>query len=255
MAYQTAFKTVATRQKVRLGILFFILLTFPITLNYFSPVLIMESAAAGVMNFSFFFWIAFVALSLYLGRAFCGYGCPLGAFQETKDRMVPKSHVRINNLRWLKYVLSAGWVGAIAALAIIGGGYTRINLLYNTESGVSIDRAEGWFIYGFIAILVLLPAFFMGKRGFCHYFCPWGVLNIFGTRIKNFFRWPSLHLRTTTEKCQRCHTCDRNCPMNLEVSRAVQRGFMVNDECILCGTCVDNCPNSVIKYSWGRPPR
>ena len=54
-------------------------------------------------------------------------------------------------------------------------------------------------------------------------------------------------------RTKECHTCDRNCPMSLEVSEAVRRGSMDNTECILCGTCVDNCPNRVIKYSWHRP--
>ncbi len=104
-----------------------------------------------------------------------------------------------------------------------------------------------------IVFIILLPAFLIGKRGFCQYFCPWGVLNIVSTRIKNVFRLPSLHLEPGTDKCKQCKTCDKNCPMSLEVSKIVQSGSMKNDECILCGTCVDNCPNKVIRYSWGKP--
>jgi polyferredoxin len=241
------------RQKIRLTILFLILITFPITLNYFSVFLIIQASSEGVMAFSFLFWSLFTVTALFLGRAACGYICPLGAFQEAKDRMAPKRLGRIKYLKVVKYILAFAWVGAIVYSAISAGGYKEVNLLYNTESGISVDSAQGWITYSFIVLGILLSVFFIGKRGFCHYFCPWGVLNMVATRIKNFFRWPSLHLEISTDKCQQCHTCDRNCPMSLPISGMVQAGSMVNNECILCRTCADNCPNGVIQYSWHRP--
>jgi len=241
----------ALRQRIRLTVLFLILITFPITLNYFSVYLIIEGSGQGIMTFSFFFWSLFAVTSFLFGRAACGYICPLGACQEVKDKMVPKKLAKIKYLKAVKYVLVVGWVGAIVYAVISAGGYKTIDLLYNTESGVSIDSAQGWITYSMIVLVILLPAFLIGKRGFCHYFCPWGVLNMAGTKIKNFFGWSSLHLKTTTEECKRCHTCDQNCPMSLPVSEMVAAGSMQNSECILCGTCADNCPNGVIEYSWG----
>lgn len=246
-------RPMALRQRIRLTVLFIILITFPLTLNYFSVFLIIQASSEGVMAFSFFFWAAFATTSLLFGRAACGYICPLGAYQETKDRMSPKKFSRIRYLKTIKYVFAVAWVGAIVVFAVLAGGYREINLLYNTQSGVSVDSAQSWFTFFTIVIVILLPVFLIGKRGFCHYFCPWGVLNMLGTRIKNFFRWPSLHLEVTGEKCQQCHTCDQNCPMSLPVNQMVQQKSMRYNECILCGTCADNCPNGVIKYSWRRP--
>lgn len=248
-----AVRGMATRQKIRLLILFFMVISFPITMNYFSVFLIIEGSSLGIMTFSFFFWTGWTVLALFFGRAACGYLCPLGAFQETKDRMAPGHVKNIKYLKTIKYVLALLWVGAIVYFAISAGGYKTINLLYNTESGVSIDRAEGWFIYGTIVLIVLLPAFFIGKRAFCRYFCPWGVLNTVSTKLKDFFRWPSLHLESNKDKCKQCHTCLANCPMDLSAAEMIKAGSMKNDDCILCGTCVDNCPNKAIKYSWGRP--
>lgn len=245
--------SVATRQEIRLVILFFMVITFPILMNYLSVFLIIEGSAQGIMTFSFFFWTAWVVSALFLGRAACGWLCPLGAFQEAKDRMAPKELAKIRHLKWLKYVLAIAWVGAIVYFAVSAGGYKTINLLYNTESGVSIDRAEGWIFWGIIVLVVLVPAFVIGRRGFCHYFCPWGVLNTFSTRIKDFFRWPSLHLEGARDKCKQCRTCLANCPMSLSVGDMIQSGSVKNAECILCGTCVDNCPNKAITYSWGSP--
>ncbi len=243
----------ALRQKIRLTILFLMLLTFPITLNYFSVFLIIEGSAQGIMTFSFFFWSLFILAGLFFGRAVCGYVCPLGAIQETKDRMAPRKLASIKYLAVIKYVLAVAWVGAIVYAAILAGGYKTVNLLYNTESGVSVDSVQGWITYFVIVLIVLLPGFFVGKRGFCRYFCPWGVLNIVGTKIKNFFGWPSLNLKAASAKCKECGTCAKNCPMSLEPFKMVQSCSMNNTECILCGTCVDNCPNGVIRYFWSRP--
>jgi ferredoxin-type protein NapH len=238
------------RQKIRLTILFLMVMTFPILMNYFSVFLIIEGSAKGIMTFSFFFWTAWLVSALLFGRAACGYICPLGAFQETKDRMAPKELKKIKGLKYLKYVLAVAWVGAIVYFAIAAGGYHSIDLLYNIDSGVSVDSAEGWFTYETIVLVILLPVFFIGKRGFCRYFCPWGVLNTIGTKIKIFFRLPSLHLEADKNRCKQCHTCLANCPMSLPVAEMVKAGSMTNNECILCGTCVDNCPNKAISYSW-----
>lgn len=256
MTTDSATRKMATRQKVRLTLLFLIMLTFPITMNYLSVYLIMESASKGIVAFTLLFWSVFVLTALFLGRAACGYICPLGALQETKDRMAPKNRLaNIKYLKWVKYALAVAWVGGIAAAAISAGGYKTVNLLYNMPSGVSVDSPQNWITWGMIALVVLLPSFFIGKRGFCHYFCPWGVLNTVATKIKGFFRWPSLHLKAQAESCKQCHNCDRSCPMSLTVSAMAKNGSMKNNECILCGTCADTCPNHVISFSWGKPEK
>jgi len=246
-------KKTPVRQRVRLTILFFMVLLFPILMNYMSVFLIIESASRGIMVSSFFFWSLWVVGALYFGRASCGWLCPLGAFQETKDRMSPRPLSRIKHLKWIKYVFAVAWVGAIVFFAVSAGGYHTINFFYNTGSGVSVTSAASWFTWGTIVLVILLPAFLIGRRGFCHYFCPWGVLNTVSTKIKNALRLPSLHLEAVEGKCKQCRTCAANCPMSLSIADMVLHDSVKNDECILCGTCVDNCPNKAIKYAWGRP--
>jgi ferredoxin-type protein NapH len=243
------------RQKWRLGILFFLVLTFPITMNYVSPILVLGAASEGTLSFGILFWSAFALLSLLLGRAMCGWVCPLGAFQEMKDRMAPKDLRPHRRLASLKYVLGAGWLIALVAMAAIGGGFTRVNLLYLTESGISVDSAQGWIVYGVIAGIVLLPAFFTGRRAFCRYLCPWSLLNTTGLVLKTRGRWSSLHLRAHPSACTKCGLCETSCPMTLPVREMVATGDMYHRECIYCGSCVDVCPHGVIDYRWGRPER
>ncbi|MEW6142074.1 MAG: 4Fe-4S binding protein [Chloroflexota bacterium] len=250
-----AARGMALRQRLRLTFLYLMLITFPITLNYFSVYLIIEGSSQGIAVFSFFFWTAWVVAGFFFGRAACGYACPLGAIQEVRDRMGGRMLWRIRYFRWVKYLLAVAWVGGIAAAAIAAGGYRKIELLYNMPQGISVDSIQSLFMFFTVVLAVLIPSLILGKRGFCHYLCPWGVLNIVGTKVKGLFRWPSLHLRPEKEKCKQCRTCDNNCPMSLGVSRMVASGSMRNTECILCGTCVDTCPNGTIKYSWRRVPK
>jgi len=78
---------------------------------------------------------------------------------------------------------------------------------------------------------------------------------IIGTKIKNFFKWPSLHMRADSDKCVECKLCTKICPMSLEVTEMVQDGNMENTECILCGECADICTKGSISYNFGIPPK
>ena len=62
------------RQRMRRALLLMSLLLFPVTLYYFSPVLIMESAAEGVVNASFIVFAAMFISSLFLGTALVRLG-------------------------------------------------------------------------------------------------------------------------------------------------------------------------------------
>jgi len=57
----------ALRQRIRLSLLFLIVISFPVTLNYFSVYLIIEGSGRGIMTASFFFWTLFAGTSLGIG--------------------------------------------------------------------------------------------------------------------------------------------------------------------------------------------
>jgi polyferredoxin len=97
-----------------------------------------------------------------------------------------------------------------------------------------------------------LPALILGKRAFCHYLCPFGVLNMVASKLGQWLRLPQLHLRAQPERCVACHRCERACPMSLPVTAMVQRGDLRHRECILCGTCIDTCPKDSLRYGFGR---
>ncbi len=68
--------SIARRQRARRGILLFSLLLFSVTLNYFSPYLIVAGAAQGIAGGSMLVFAGMFAGALIVGRLWCGWACP-----------------------------------------------------------------------------------------------------------------------------------------------------------------------------------
>jgi ferredoxin-type protein NapH len=240
------------RQKIRLGVLFALLLLFPLTFNYYSPALPIHGALEGVACFSLLFWGVWLVSSLLLGRAGCGYFCPLGALQEIFDILLARQGRRIRYLGALRFVIAAAWIGGIAVAIHRGGGLSSVRLLFATENVVSWDGLHGAVIYGGIFGLVLLCWIPLGRRGFCRMLCFWAPLNLVGGWIGRKLRLPTLQLRATPGQCSGCDRCTERCPVMLPVRELVARGTLTaQTECILCGSCVDGCHRDAIVYRWG----
>ena len=244
----------AKRQKVRTFLIVTFFLLLPITLNYYSPALMTQGTASRVATFSLFTWTAIFLSSVFLGRAFCGYACPFNGLQTLWERVSDKPNKRVRGVRWIKYVIWGFWAGAVVAFAVATGGWQKIDLLYMTPNVISIEALPNHIVYYTLVGITLVPTL-MGKRGFCHYFCPFGVWGIVGTRIGRTLHLPMLHLRGDANACTDCRKCESNCPMSLPVSSMVKKGDAFNTECTLCGTCVDGCKTGGIRYAFGRPAR
>jgi ferredoxin-type protein NapH len=244
-----------TRQKIRKGILLFSFLLFPLIWPYGSPVLIIRATLKGIVNGTFIIFLLMFVLSFFLGRAFCGWACPTAACLE--GFFIP-NHKKVTKGNYIKWIIWIPWVSAIAILAVIGGGYQKIDFLYDRNIGLSIGDVNSLIIYIIIHILVLFLLIFItpavgtysGKRAACHHLCWIAPFMVIGRKIRNGFKWPSLQLQADPEKCKHCQKCSDNCPMSLPVEDMVEQNKMENAECILCGTCTDVCKLSVIKYSF-----
>ncbi|MDD3819420.1 MAG: 4Fe-4S binding protein, partial [Actinomycetota bacterium] len=210
---------------------------------------IIDGASQGIVAGSFITFALLFLVSLFLGRAFCGWVCPAGGVQEWCFAVNNKK-ARGGRFNWIKYFIWVPWVSSIIVMAILAGGFRTVNPLHLTETGISVSEPAAYILYFTVVGLFVSLSFTTGKRAFCHYVCWMAPFMVIGTKIKNFFKLASLHLEASSDKCKQCTTCYKNCPMSLEVNKMVQSGSMENTECILCGTCVDNCPEGVIRYSW-----
>jgi polyferredoxin len=235
------------RRAVVIG--FFLLL--PITLNYYSPYLMTSGTAERVATFSLFLWLAVFATSPLVGRLFCGWGCPFNGAQTLWEVVGVHRLVKVRWLPTVKYALWVAWAAAVVGIAIAVGGWKRIDPLYMTEHLVSIDSAGNLVTYFMLVGISLAPAA-LGRRGFCRYFCPFGVWGIVGERIGHALRIPRAMLRADASKCTCCGTCDRACPMQLPVSEMVAGERMRTTECFACGSCADGCKQGAIRWGFGR---
>jgi polyferredoxin len=245
---------VRTRQKVRKGLILLLFVLFPVVMNFLSPYLILCGAAQGIASGSFLFFGLLLVSSLFLGRAFCGWICPGGGAQEAcfpvNDRPV-----RGRRLDWIKYLVWAPWLAAIAWLFARAGGVRAAAPGYRMDSWVSVDSPGQFITYYFVLGLIMIVAAAAGRRAMCHSLCWMAPFMIVGRKLRNALRWPALRLEARAEGCIQCGSCTKGCPMSLAVHEKVRRpgslreAICIEDaECILCGSCVDNCPRQVIRY-------
>jgi ferredoxin-type protein NapH len=243
------------RQRIRKVLVIFAFLSFPITMNFFSPYVIVDGAMNGIVNGSLvMFGLMFIS-SIFLGRACCGWVCPAGGMQEIVEP-VNRKPVNGRKLDWIKWLIWIPWISVIVIMVVRAGGYSSIGLGYHTQGGISVAGAPdrpifiAYIIYYFVVLLFIGLAVIVGRRAGCHIICWMAPFMMTGRWIRNRFGWPSLRLVADSSSCADCKKCTSNCPMSLDVNAMVQIEQMENTECILCGTCVDNCSKSVIRYSF-----
>lgn len=227
-------------------LLFTMFLLLPITLNYFSPYVIIDGLANKFLTAAFFLWLLMFVSSLFFGRAFCSYVCPYGGLQMVVDSVIQKPLKKIGWLRVLRYILGVLWLIPIVVLFFINAGKMEINLLYLTETFVSVDNVIKLIGYYVIVFVLMLLPLFLGKRASCH-LCPMSILNVTGTKLRNIFNISSLRLTSVPEGCIGCKQCNKACPMSLDVMSMVKRNDMDSLDCIMCGECCKACKNNVLK--------
>jgi ferredoxin-type protein NapH len=243
------------RQRTRKAVLIVSFLLFPITMNYFSPYVIIDGSSQGIINGSLVMFALMFLSSLFLGRLWCGWACPAGGLGEmcfpVNDRPV-----NLKKTDWIKWAIWVPWLGIIIATAVMAGGYKSIDLLLDTQNGISVagspDRPIlfAYIIYYGVVALFAGLGILVGRRAGCHSLCWMAPFMILGRKARNTAAWPSLRLKANPDRCSDCKTCTTNCPMSIDVNRMVHSGHMEHNECILCGNCVDNCAKKAISYSF-----
>lgn len=243
------------RQRLRKAVLLFSLLLFPITLNYFSPYLIIASTAEGIIGGSLLVFGLLFIFSLVLGRIWCGWACPAGAVSEACFSIQDK-RVKGRHINWIKWAIWLPWISLILFSAIRAGGFHSVDFLYGTVGGISVaGDAERPIFYAYLMYYMVLLVFIVlslavGRRAGCHSICWMAPFMILGRKLRNLAAWPSLRLKANPNACVDCQACTRNCPMSLNVNGMVRAAKMESSECILCDMCVDSCHKDAIKYTF-----
>ena len=234
-------------QQVRKTLQLISLLLFPAIFFYFSPAIIIFGAIEGIAVGSFLIFVTLFVLSLYFGRAFCGWVCATGGMQELCGNVQDKP---VKRGKWLKYAIWLPWLAAITLLFLKVGGIKRFDPLFNTNHGLSLGEPASYIVYFIVLALIVVLALTVGKRSFCHHVCWIAPFMVVGGKLRDWLHLPALHLEAASENCTKCLLCNKKCPMSLDVVAMVQRGKVRHVDCILCGECVAACPKGVIRYKF-----
>jgi len=194
--------------------------------------------------------VAFVS-TLFFGRFFCGWACHFGAIQELAWWVLKKIGITP------KTVNSS--LVTILPIFILINFYLAPNLLYALKdpwSGISVSLGmpEIWtflpgFIIGTLTFLVdgFLIVYFLGRKGFCRFLCPWGAF----LKIPNSL---AMFKVRNLGGCSNCGDCTTNCPIGIDVNYEINNYSKVtNTNCTSCLICTEGCPTSAIAYKWENP--
>lgn len=164
---------------------------------------------------------------LFFGRGWCGYACWTGMVLDLLPYKVPKEpRKKIGYIRYITFTISLIFVVSLFIF--------------------KVPSLEDIMFYAFIigniiyyALGVLLAVLLKDNRAFCKYICPVTVF------LKPASYFSVMRIKCDKEKCIACHKCQRNCPMNVDMtdnSRKRKNGT----ECILCMQCMENCPKKAL---------
>jgi polyferredoxin len=235
--------------KARKIISFISFFLLPITLNYFSPVLIVQAGFEKTFSVMHIIYGLMIFIAMIFGAAWCSYICPFGALQELLPDQGGKSKLLKTNFLNLKYVTGTLWLLLIFA-PIFRYGFQKTSIFYHMEdTKVTIDSMHGLILYYIITCAIIIISALLGKRVWCRYLCPMYIFNYIGIRISKLLRLPYIKMSADTNKCTQCHKCADSCPMGLDILTMMNNGTWNRYECIQCGECIHSCKSNVIKRS------
>ncbi|HLO57418.1 MAG TPA: 4Fe-4S binding protein [Bacteroidales bacterium] len=238
MSYQVIRKPIV----LTTAVLFHLLLIFHL---FFSPVIIVLASWKGIINASFIAFILISVLSIFSGRAYCSWFCPGCGIQEMLAVFI-KRKARNSKANNIKYVIFSVWIGSVITGYIING-FHSVDLSYGM-SDITLKRKIILTI-GAVMIIVPLTGIF-GRFASCKYVCWQAPFMILGHKLGDFMKISKLRLVTTGAECKNCGSCNRHCPMNIDVMQQAQNNNLSHTECILCGNCIDHCNHKVIRFDF-----
>lgn len=243
--------TTTRRQKWRRALVFASFMLFPLTLNYFSPVLILQGAIKGVVTASAVtFGLLFVS-GMVFGRGFCAFACPGSGLQESLTAVNP-DRIESPLPGKIKWIIWIPWMTAILTCYALAGTALRFAPLFMTPSGISVSQPMLFIPYFTVLALIVWLALALGKRGFCHAACWMAPFLILGTRTGDALGLRRLRLTAAPDRCDGCGTCSKQCLMSLAVQDMAASGRTDHPECILCGECADACPQKALALGFGK---
>jgi polyferredoxin/NAD-dependent dihydropyrimidine dehydrogenase PreA subunit len=229
-----------------------------------------------------FTWLLLPALltlvfTLFLGRFFCGWICPLGTVLDLVTGRIKKTaplRALKGNLKyWLLFpLLSAAFfqvnlVGLLDPIAILlraltfflypllgdtvrSGWVSLYGLIGERRDVIApgfvllrdnlLPFRETFYPLAFTSALLFLAIIFIERyesRNWCRNLCPLGTL------LGLFGRFSPLK-RVPARLCGDCQDCRSTCPTSFDDD------LLRQEDCILCMECLEACQKGRVKFTW-----
>jgi len=204
----------------------------------------------GIINAGVLLVIFAFIITLIFGRFFCGWACHFGAIQELSWFLLKKMEIKPKTID--SKLVTFLPILILIHLYIVPNFFFAINS--DWKISVNIQEPQIWaflpgLVIGTLTFIVdgFLIVYFLGRKGFCRFICPWGAFLKFPNSIALF------KVRKTGD-CTNCHVCTDSCPVGIDVNYEINEHTKVtNTNCTSCMLCVSGCPSSALSYSYQSP--
>ncbi len=187
-----------------------------------------------------------MVLSIFLGKVFCSWVCPMGFLFEMNDRfrrvLIKKGIplLKFELPHWLKY-----YVLGIGLLCGLIGGAHYFFIIYPPKlvSGeIYFWVTRSTFSFGMLFIFCYLSVeLLFAPRLWCRSFCPGGAIYTLLSKIR------ILRIKNDLKNCTQCGICDKVCPYQISPSRG-----HLSADCDHCNICISKCPVNTLSYILGK---
>jgi ferredoxin-type protein NapH len=216
--------------------------------------------------------LAFYVFYFFVGKAFCGWVCPLGTVQEWLYRLgrilrrpcrnlSERASRRLRPAKWLMLLILVFGLPLAAGLGVTphvtGDAFCQIcpsrlaTTLLTGDAEQAAIRTGGVldFVLGALANTLfgfVLIAGLAARQPFCR-ICPLLALNAAFQRLS-----PLRLVKQPHDKCTKCGICTRACPMDIPEIWHESGRKAYSEDCTLCGRCAEYCPDDgVIQIKFG----
>jgi len=181
------------------------------------------------------FFSGIVAVSLLVGRVFCGILCPLGILNEFMFKL-PVQKASMTNidgkLRLAKYgVLILFFYLAFEAVTLL----LELPPIGRVWSFMTMHQEKVRIIL-LVAVLIIIASSIFFYRAWCRYFCPIGTLSSL------FNKFSLLSIKRDHDKCDECQACSNYCPVGLGIDISSS-----SPDCFKCFRCYAACKQGALR--------
>ncbi len=205
-------------------------------------------------------FLAMIIPSLIGRKLYCGWVCPLGAFQDLVNKVPHKfkwknfNFTAFNSVRFsllilffLTFFMVRSHINGLAESveADPSGSMWEAFSAYNAYEPINMFEILHWHIDVIFVVMmaILVLSSFVIYRPFCYMICPIGALTWLCEKIA-----PG-RVRVDHNKCVQCGTCQEKAPCPT-IDKLLDENSRVAPDCTSCGECLGGCEEDAIKFSF-----